>query len=152
MFRRALPTQIAPILAATQGATASAAWDARRFETTHAASVGRFRGRAIQREVSCIDWLDIALICLFLAGLYTHYTIQLSAKVPFPSAPAGVAGMILLWRRRDQIKPAAFAVFITVLLLYLLSISARPTSNTCPGEPMASSNSPTRSPSATRCS
>ena len=39
-----------------------------------------------------LDWLGVALVCLFLIGLYTNYTIQLSAKLPFPSAPAGVAG------------------------------------------------------------
>jgi hypothetical protein len=90
------------------------------------ASVGRFRGRAIRSGVSRFDWLDMALICLFMIGMYTNYTIQLSAKVPFPSAPAGVAGIILLWRRRDQIKPTAFAAFIAVVLLYLLSILSAP--------------------------
>src|SRR5258707_15818509 len=54
-----------------------------------------------------LDWLDCALICLFLLGLYTNYTVQISAKVPFPSAPAGIAGLILLWRRRDPIHPQA---------------------------------------------
>src|SRR5882724_6839067 len=105
MSGRALPTHIAPILTSAQGA-----------------AVGGFRGRAIRSGVSRIDGLDIALICLLLAGLYTHYTIQLSATVPFPSAPAGVAGMILLWRRREQITSAAFAGFLAVVLLYLLSI------------------------------
>ena len=38
------------------------------------------------------DWLDCVLICLFLLGLYTNYTIKISAKVPFPSMPSGVAG------------------------------------------------------------
>jgi hypothetical protein len=73
-----------------------------------------------------LDWLDCALICLFLLGLYTNYTVQISAKVPFPSAPAGVAGLILLWRRRDQIKPRAFAWFIGVLALYLASVLCAP--------------------------
>jgi hypothetical protein len=78
----------------------------------------------MQSDVCRIDWLDMALICLFLAGLYTHYTIQISAKVPLPSAPAGIAGLFLLWRHRDQIKSAAFAGFLAVVLLYLLSIFA----------------------------
>ena len=69
-----------------------------------------------------LDWLDCALICLFLLGLYTNYTIQISAKVPFPSVPAGIAGMILLWRRRDLIKPAHLAGLLGVLALYLISI------------------------------
>lgn len=69
-----------------------------------------------------ITAVDLALICVFLIGLYTNYTIQLSAKVPFPSAPAGIAGLILLWRRRDRITTSAFMGFIAVELLYLLSI------------------------------
>ena len=55
------------------------------------------------------------LICLFLVGLYTNYTIQVSAKVPFPSAPSGVAGLILLWRRRNLIAPAHFACLVSLL-------------------------------------
>ena len=86
------------------------------------ASVGRFRRRAIQSSVSRLDWLDMALICLFLIGMYTNYTIMVSAKVPFPSVPSGVAGFILLWRRRDLITPRAFAGFIIVVLLFLFSI------------------------------
>ena len=73
-----------------------------------------------------LTWVDMALICLFLLGLYTNYTIQISEKVPFPSLPAGVAGMVLLWRRRDQITPKAFAWFISVVALYLISILCAP--------------------------
>ena len=74
------------------------------------------------RSPSGLDWLDCALICLFLIGLYTNYTVQISAKVPFPSAPAGIAGLILLCRRRDQIKPVAFGCLLGVVLLYLISV------------------------------
>src|ERR1700731_1162606 len=66
--------------------------------------------------------IDVALICVFLLGLYTNYTIQISTKLPFPSAPAGVAGLILLWRRRREITAAGFVGFLAVELLYLLSI------------------------------
>jgi hypothetical protein len=86
------------------------------------ASAGRFRNRAIPSGESRIDWLDMALICLFLIGMYTNYTIMVSAKVPFPSAPCGIAGLILLWRRRDLITPRAFVGFIIVLLLFLISV------------------------------
>ncbi|MEA2805636.1 MAG: hypothetical protein QOE49_5731, partial [Rhodospirillaceae bacterium] len=65
-------------------------------------------------DVGRIAWFDMALICLFLLGLYSNYTIAISAKVPFPSAPAGIAGIILLWRRRDRISAAAFAGLICV--------------------------------------
>jgi hypothetical protein len=90
--------------------------------TSQLASVGRFRNRAIWSGESRIDWLDMALICLFLIGMYTNYTIMVSAKVPFPSAPSGVAGLILLWRRRDVITPRAFAFFIIIVLLFLISV------------------------------
>ena len=69
-----------------------------------------------------VGWFDLALIGLFLLGLYSNYTIQISTNVPFPSAPSGIAGMILLWRRRDQITPAGLAGLIGVLVLYLISI------------------------------
>ena len=71
-----------------------------------------------------------------MVGLYTNYTIMLSEKVPFPSAPAGVAGLILLWRRRDQITPARFVGFLAVMALYLVSILLRDrTSASCRGGP-----------------
>jgi hypothetical protein len=69
-----------------------------------------------------VDWVDLALICLFLLGLYSNYTIQISTNVPFPSAPSGVAGLILLWRRRNQISPIALGGLVGVLLLYLISM------------------------------
>jgi hypothetical protein len=69
-----------------------------------------------------LDWIDLALICLFLIGLYTNYTIQISDKVPFPSAPSGIAGLILLWRRRNQVTPRAFGGLCAVVALYLISI------------------------------
>ena len=73
-----------------------------------------------------LGWVDIALICLFLAGLYTNYTIMLSQKVPLPSVPSGVAGLILLWRRRDDITPRALVGFCSILTLYLASLFCAP--------------------------
>jgi len=67
-------------------------------------------------------WVDIGLICIFLLGLYTHYTIQFSPTVPFPSAPAGLAGIAMLWRHRHQLTPHAATTLLGVVLLYLLSI------------------------------
>src|SRR5689334_22321338 len=78
-----------------------------------------------ERKVG-IGWVDMALICLFLLGLYTNYTILLSAKLPFPSAPAGIAGLILLFRRRDQITERALLGFFAVMSLYVLSILLAP--------------------------
>ncbi len=69
-----------------------------------------------------LDWVDLALIGLFLIGLYTNFTIMISVKVPLPSAPSGIAGLILLWRRRDLITQRALVGLMAVLTLYLISI------------------------------
>jgi hypothetical protein len=69
-----------------------------------------------------LNWVDLALVCIFLLGIYTHYTIQISTRIPFPSAPSGIAGVIMLWRRRDQITPGPLAGFLVVELLYAMSI------------------------------
>ncbi len=66
------------------------------------------------------------LVCVFLVGLYTNYTIMVTAKVPFPSLPSGVAGLILLWRRRDLITERALRWFLIVELLFLISMLCAP--------------------------
>jgi hypothetical protein len=62
------------------------------------------------------------LVLIFLIGLYTHYTPQFSATIPFPSAPAGIAGIIMLWCQRRRITLTALAAVLGVTLLYLLSV------------------------------
>src|SRR5262245_24427947 len=69
-----------------------------------------------------LSGLDAALVCLFVIGLYTNYTIPISTKLPFPSAPAGVAGLLLLWRRRHDISTRSFTCFMAVIFLYIASI------------------------------
>lgn len=68
-----------------------------------------------------VGWVDVALIAIFLIGLYTNFTIMVSEKVPFPSMPSGIAGLILLWRRRDSIAPRALAGLMAILLMYLVA-------------------------------
>jgi hypothetical protein len=75
-----------------------------------------------RRRSTTFSGMDIALVCLFLIGIYTNYTIQISAKVPFPSVPSGVAGLLLLWRWRERVTTASFVCFIGVLLLYVVSV------------------------------
>jgi hypothetical protein len=70
--------------------------------------------------------LDVFLVLVFMAGLYTNYTIQITHAVPFPSAPAGVAGAFLLWRRRHSITSRALGGFFCVLLIFVLSILLAP--------------------------
>ena len=84
--------------------------------------VRRRTGHRAQATAARLDWVDLALVCIFMAGLYTNYTIMVSAKVPLPSAPSGVAGLVLLWRRRDLITPRALVGFCAIVTLYLISI------------------------------
>src|SRR5487761_196437 len=68
---------------------------------------------------SRIGVVDMLLLILFMIGIYTHYTLQISAKIPFPSAPSGAAGRVLLWRRRDDIVPSHLAALLLVVLISL---------------------------------
>lgn len=77
---------------------------------------------AAARRIGSLTWVDFALVTLFLVGLYTNYTIMVTQKVPFPSVPSGVAGILLLWRRRDLITARALAAFLGVLALLVASI------------------------------
>src|SRR5215469_5733849 len=65
---------------------------------------------------------DMLLLIIFMIGIYTGYTIQISTRIPFPSAPSGVAGLFLLWRRRNDIQPAQFGALLFVIFLYVGSI------------------------------
>jgi len=79
-------------------------------------------GRGFEVTATRLDWVDVALVCLFAVGLYTSFTIMVSQKVPFPSVPAGIAGLLLLWRRRDLITQRALVGFCAIVALYLVSI------------------------------
>jgi hypothetical protein len=71
-----------------------------------------------------LDGLDIALVTLFLLGLYLGVSLQVSEKVPITCVPSGVAGLIMLWRRRDQIQPRHLGGLLGVVCIYLGSILA----------------------------
>jgi len=90
---------------------------------------GSAAGTRASAHAAGLGWVDLVLIFIFMAGLYTNYTVMLSQKLPFPSAPAGVAGLILLWRRRDDITPRALAGLCAILALYLVSILLAPNIN-----------------------
>ena len=90
--------------------------------TLAASYVPRRSGPGARATATHLDWVDLALVCIFLAGLYTNYAIMVSTKVPFPSAPSGVAGLLLLWRRRDLITQRALVGFCAILTLYLFSM------------------------------
>lgn len=63
--------------------------------------------------------VDLLLLLVFFTGIYLGVSLQVTAKIPFPAAPSGIAGVILLWRRRDDIVPSHLAGLFGVILLYL---------------------------------
>src|SRR5215475_7179389 len=69
-----------------------------------------------------LDPLDLTLVALFLLGLYLGVALPLTARTPITCVPSGVAGLILLWRRREQIEPLHLAGLSAVAAIYLLSI------------------------------
>jgi len=66
--------------------------------------------------------IDLVLVTVFLAGLYLGVSIPITSKIPLTCAPSGVAGVILLWRRRDQIEPGHLVGLLAVLFVYVASI------------------------------
>ena len=71
-----------------------------------------------------LDFIDSVLVILFLAGLYLGVSLQITPTIPLTCAPSGVAGLFMLWRRRDQINSRHFAGLLAVVTVYLFSILA----------------------------
>ncbi|MBS0522798.1 MAG: hypothetical protein JSS04_04100 [Proteobacteria bacterium] len=69
-----------------------------------------------------LDFLDCALVILFLLGLYLGVAIQITEKVPLTCAPSGFAGLWMLWRGRNEIRQSHLTGLLLVLLVYLGSI------------------------------
>jgi hypothetical protein len=87
---------------------------------------GSAAGARASAPAAGLGWVDLVLIFIFMAGLYTNYTIMLSEKLPIPSAPAGIAGLILLVRRRNDITSRALVGFCAIVALYIVSILIAP--------------------------
>ena len=69
-----------------------------------------------------LDFLDCALVILFLVGLYLGVSIQVTEKVPLTCAPSGFAGLWMLWRRRNEIRQSHLVGLLLVMLVYLGSV------------------------------
>jgi hypothetical protein len=69
-----------------------------------------------------LNAVDLALVVIFLAGIYLGIALQITPTIPMPAMPAGFTGVILLWRRRDDITPSHLAALLVVLLCYIGSI------------------------------
>jgi hypothetical protein len=71
-----------------------------------------------------LDLLDGVLVTVFLLGLYLGVALQVTERVPLTCAPSGLAGLIMLWRRRNQIDSRHLAGLLMVVVVYLCSILA----------------------------
>ncbi len=69
-----------------------------------------------------LDWIDTSLLVIFLTGLYLGVSLPITSTIPLTCAPSGFAGLAMLWRRRDQIRPKHLAGLCGVIALYLGSI------------------------------
>ena len=66
-----------------------------------------------------LDFFDVALVLLFLFGIYTGVNLNLAKGVPIPSAPSGVAGLLLLLRHAGRVREQDALALLGVLVLYL---------------------------------
>ena len=71
-----------------------------------------------------LDFIDQVLVVIFLLGLYLGVSLPITSTIPLTCAPSGFAGMIMLWRRRDQIVPKHLAGLLLVVTVYLCSVLA----------------------------
>ena len=69
-----------------------------------------------------LDFIDTVLVVIFLLGLYLGVSLPVSDKVPLTCAPSGIAGLIMLWRRRDHIVPRHLAGLLMVVTVYLCAV------------------------------
>ncbi len=90
--------------------------------TALAASFHTTAFEAAQTRGKRLDALDVCLVVLYLLGLYLGVSLQITSKIPLTCAPSGFAGLILLWRRRNQIAPLHLAGLFVVVTIYLASV------------------------------
>ncbi len=76
-----------------------------------------------ERGLDIADWI---LLTIFVFGIYTGYTLQITATIPFPSVLSGLSGLVLLFKRRDRIEPRHVAGFALVIAVLLASIFVPP--------------------------
>jgi hypothetical protein len=73
-----------------------------------------------------VSFADYALIFLLLLGIYLEVAIYLSPTIPIPSVLAGAAGLVLIWRRRDDFTARQLAAFMGVILTLVAACLAAP--------------------------
>jgi hypothetical protein len=73
-----------------------------------------------------LDFIDLLLVLLFLFGIYTGIALPIAKGVPFPSAPSGIAGVLLLLRHAGRVREIHVMALLGVLVLYLANVLAAP--------------------------
>lgn len=73
-----------------------------------------------------LDTIDVLLVLLFLFGIYTGLGLTIAKGVPFPSAPSGVAGVLLMLRRASRVHESHVIALLVVLVLYLVNVLLAP--------------------------
>jgi len=71
-------------------------------------------------------WIDLTLLVVFVLGMYLSVAIQLTKSIPFPNAPAGMVGMLMLFRQRHRITQTHVNGFLLVALIYFASMFLAP--------------------------
>ena len=73
-----------------------------------------------------LDFIDLLLVLLFLFGIYTGIALPIAKGVPFPSAPSGIAGVLLLLRHAGRVRETHVIALVGVLVLYLANALVAP--------------------------
>lgn len=68
------------------------------------------------------DALDVALLLLYLLGIYLGIEIRLSASTPIPTVVAGLAGGVMLLKHMNRLRESQLLPLLLVVALYLGSI------------------------------
>lgn len=68
------------------------------------------------------DGIDMALVTLFLFGIYLGWDLKLSAGTPLPCAIAGLAGGLIWLRHFGRLDERSLVALLAVIALYVASI------------------------------
>ena len=76
----------------------------------------------MRTDVERLNALDVALVVIYLLGLYLGVSLHITTEIPLTCAPSGFAGLLLLWRWRNRIEPAHLAGLLLLVTLYVGAI------------------------------
>ena len=69
-----------------------------------------------------MDTFDAFLLVIYLLGLYLGVALQITQKIPLTCAPSGLAGLVMLWRRRNDMRQRELAGLLLVIVMFIASI------------------------------